>query len=268
MGLIANGFRDGGGLYWTSGATVSNNSYPSAQMANRARAGSLRNLTFGEGITTTKAGVPNGYRHPASWLMPMKAGALSTHNNLTGAGDFTDADAWAVKLAEAAISGDGSLTAFGGLIVQLIAAITGSGTVTNADVKAFLAAVADLSGSGDAAGTATGLGELIAALIGDGTLDSSILTGIGELDADLVVTGTGLSTANVAQAVWSALASANNEAGTMGEKLNSAGSGSSPVDIASAVLSAAQTTPIEANVKKINEVPVIGTGIVSDKWRA
>jgi hypothetical protein len=43
-----------------------------------------------------------------------------------------------------------------------------------------------------------------------------------------VVTGTGLTTGNVGQAVWAAIASANNTAGTMGEKLNDAGSGSNP----------------------------------------
>jgi hypothetical protein len=48
------------------------------------------------------------------------------------------------------------------------------------------------------------------------------------MEIDIVVTGAGLSTANVGQAVWAALAAANNNAGTMGEKLNDAGSASNP----------------------------------------
>lgn len=105
--------------------------------------------------------------------------------------------------------------------------MTGSGTVSAADIKAFLQLAAALTGSGVAAGSATGLGALIAALTGASSLGPT-LTGTGALDADLVVTGTGLTTANVGEAVWSALAAANNTAGTMGEKLNDAGSASNP----------------------------------------
>ena len=84
MGLVANGFRDSGGLYLTFGATVSNNAYASTLVGNRCLSGPKRNLTFGEGITTTLAGVPDGYTHPGSYLLPMKAGAMSSHNNVTG----------------------------------------------------------------------------------------------------------------------------------------------------------------------------------------
>jgi hypothetical protein len=57
---------------------------------------------------------------------------------------------------------------------------------------------------------------------------SPTLTGTGALDADIVVTGTGLTTANVGEAVWSAIAALNNTTGTMGEKLNDAGSAANP----------------------------------------
>lgn len=51
---------------------------------------------------------------------------------------------------------------------------------------------------------------------------------MGELAAALVVTGTGLTTANVGPAVWAAIATQNDTAGSMGEKLNDAGSASNP----------------------------------------
>jgi hypothetical protein len=197
-------------------------------------AGSYRNFYAGQGSMDAgvsiadKSGYPSGYRHPASWSMPIKPGGLSSRNEVTGTGTIS-ANAWAVKLAEAALSGQGGLTAFGSLIVQLIAALTGSGTISNADVKAFLAAVANLSGSGGVTvGDLEGLGALIAALVGSGTATGSTLSGTGALDADITVTGTGLSTANVGQAVWSALAAANNVTGTMGEKLNDAGAAGNP----------------------------------------
>lgn len=229
MGLLANNFRDTLGAFQTFGATATNNAYPSVALQNYARTAAGRNLTAGEGITSELVSLPSGNRHPSAWMLPQKAGALAARNTLTGSGGVTDADRWAVKLAEAALTGTGELTAIGGLIVQLIAAVTGSGTVTDANLQAFLAAVANLTGSGGVTDAdLEGLGALLAAIAGAGTLDTSALTGTGELAADLVVTGTGLSTANVGPAVWGALASSNNGAGTMGEKLNDAGSASNP----------------------------------------
>lgn len=190
-------------MFQTFGATASNNAYPGAHHANHHRTGAQRNLTAGQGITDDKVSLPSGNRHPSAWMMPQKAGALAARNTLTGSGRVSNANVWAVKLAQAAITGSGDLTAFGGLIVNLIAAITGSGTVSGANVQAFLAAVAALTGSGTvSAGTLTGLGELLADIEASGTAAGSTLTGLGELTADLVVTGTGLTTANVGAAVW------------------------------------------------------------------
>lgn len=229
MGLRANGYRDTAGLSRFFGATASNNAYPSAHHAQRARANAQRTLTSGEGIASQFVGVPYGYRHPGAWMLPTKAGALSTRNNVTGAGGVTDADAWSVKLAAAMLTGDGTLSATGGLIVQALAALAGSGGVSAGNLQAFLAAVASLTGSGGVTtGTLTAIGELLADLLGDGTLDDSTLTGLGALLADLTVTGSGLSTANVADAVWSALASANDAPGTMGALLANASSAGDP----------------------------------------
>jgi hypothetical protein len=206
MGLLANNFRDTLGAFQTFGATASNNAYPSATLQNHHRTAANRNLTAGEGITSELVAVPSGNRHPSAWVMPQQAGALAARNTLTGDGGITDADLWAVKLALADLTGSGELTAVGSLVVQLIAAITGSGTISAANLQAFLAAVANLTGSGGVTDAdLEGFGAMLAALAGDGTLDASVLTGVGELNADLVVTGTGLSTANVGQAVWSAL---------------------------------------------------------------
>lgn len=228
MGILANGFIGATGVYQTSGATVLNNAYPSARLANFARTGANRNITAGEGITSGLVSLPSGNRHPAAWMMPQKPGALAARNTVTGSGSAAAA-ALAVKLATADLTGSGALEAIGGLIVQLVADLVGSGDISDADLKAFLAAVASIGGSGGISDAeATGLGELIAELTGMGTTAGSTASGIGELTADLVVTGTGLSTANVGQAVWAAVAASNNSAGTMGEKLNDAGSASNP----------------------------------------
>jgi hypothetical protein len=171
----------------------------------------------------------NGYSGHYAWHMAPVAGGLSSCNALTGVGSIS-ASALAVKLAEAMLSGSGDVSsAIGSLIVQALASISGSGGISSANLQAFLQAVASLSGSGGVSSASlTGLGELIAAIAGTGTANGSTLTAIGQLVAFLTVTGTGLSTANVGEAVWSALAAANNTAGTMGEKLNDAGSASNP----------------------------------------
>lgn len=218
------------------------------------------NQSIGDGITSQVfSSVPSGYRPPSTWKMSYKNGAMSSYDELYGDGGIS-ADILAVKLAEAGLSGSGTLAAIGSLIVQLIADLDGSGEITEADVKAFLAAVASLSGSGDAGGSLQGLGQLISALIGSGSATGSTLTGVGELDADLVVTGTGLTTGNVGQAVWSALAAANNGVGTMGEKLNDAGSGSNPwTEIIESGLSAAEILRIVA-AALAGQVSGAGTG--------
>ncbi len=246
MGILANGFIGAFGVFQIQGGTVLNNAYPSTAMGNFARTGANRNITAGEGINSGLVSLPSGNRHPSAWMMPQKPGALAARNSVNGDGEVSDADVWAVKLASASITGSGALSATGGLIVQLVAAVTGSGAVSDADIKAFLQLAAAITATGGAAGAATGVGALIAALTGAGAV-ASTLTGTGALDADLVVTGTGLTTANVGPAVWAALAAANDGAGTMGEKLNDAGSGSNPwTEVIEAGYTAAQILRILA----------------------
>ena len=171
--------------------------------------------------------VPEGmFGSRACIIPPIDAGGMAA--DTAGEGDVSDADGWAVKLATAAIGGSGELTATGSLIVQLIAALTGTGGVSNADIKAFLQLAAALTGTGSVSATATGLGALIASLTGSGTTAGSTATGTGALSADIVVTGSGLTTAGIASAVWAAIATANDDPGTMGEKLNDAGGASNP----------------------------------------
>lgn len=169
----------------------------------------------------------HGYNTSAAWWQAKSSGGLASGYGTIGSGTIS-ADALAVKLAEAALSGDGTLTAVGGLIVQLIASVAGDGTISSANLQAFLTAAANLTGSGSITANRTALGALIAALTGSGDADGSTVTATGALDADITVTGTGLTTANVGPAVWASIAAANNTPGTMGEKLNDAGSAANP----------------------------------------
>lgn len=206
MGLLGNGFRHNLTGRITTATTSLDGCNASTAPAGRNLVAFRRNMLAGSAALDSRSSVPHGCRHPVAWLMPQVAGAMSSR--ILGDSSVSDADAWAVKLADAALTGSGDLTAFGGLIVQLIAAITGSGAVTNADVKAFLSAVASLTGSGTiSSAVRTGLGALLASVTGDGTATGSTLTGTGELDADIVAYGD-LTPEGIRDAVWAQIVEA------------------------------------------------------------
>lgn len=208
MGLLGNGFRHNLTGRITAATTSIDGGNAACLPASYNLTAFRRNMLVGSASLDSRSSVPDGCRHPVAWLMPQNAGALSARNTLTGEGDISDADAWSVKLADAALTGSGDLTAFGGLIVQLIAAITGSGTVTNGDIKAFLSAIASLTGSGTiSSAVRTGLGALLASVTGDGTATGSTLTGTGELDADIVAYGD-LTPEGIRDAVWAQIVEA------------------------------------------------------------
>jgi hypothetical protein len=122
--------------------------------------------------------------------------------------------------------GSSNFDATAALIVSMAAAFSGSGSMT-ASIVGRLNATCDMTGSGDLAADMTGIANAVIAMLGSGDLEATIAA-FGDMSIDIVVTGTGLSTSNVGQAVWAALAAANNNAGSMGEKLNDAGSASNP----------------------------------------
>lgn len=171
-----------------------------------------------------KSGIPDGYRPPYTWLLPLEAGALSSRNIIAGSGSLTASGAMGVN-GSAALTGSGSLTATGALIVSAVAALTGSGSLS-ANILAVLNAVAALTGSGTLAGAMTAKGALLAALAGIGSLSAPGYAR-GHMAAD-ISPFTELSPENLAASVWNAVAADYNAVGTMGEKLNDAGSGSNP----------------------------------------
>ena len=176
---------------------------------------------------TDRASIPEGHRHPGAWVMPRVAGGLSSRNYLQGEGEVTGSGALGRNIS-APLSGSGALSGTGSLIISMAAALSGSGALSGSAL-AYLNLAAALAGSGDIVGAIGALGNAQAALSGSGTAVGTFGGAtIGALIASITVTGTGLTTSNVGSAVWSALATANNDAGTMGELLNNAGAGANP----------------------------------------
>lgn len=158
----------------------------------------------GEAAWEAKSGVPDGYRPPYCWLIPLKDGGLAARNNVAGEGDILDLNLAGGKSATATLTGVGSLTATGALIISMVAALTGSGAVSNAAAQAFLSLAAALAGAGDLTGARTAIGHAAAALTASGTATATA-TALGTLAAEITVTGDLLTTANVGDAVWAVL---------------------------------------------------------------
>jgi hypothetical protein len=182
------------------------------------------------GGTAEKAGRPNGYSHPYSWLLPTKGGGLSAYNTIYGASNLSGQLAMG-RAIESALTGAGTITAAQlSLVVQFAAALSGVGTVSSATMAAASGLSAAISGSGSVSDAALGLIMSIEADITASGGASGSMSGLASIAADIAVTGDLLSTANVADAVWGALAAFQNNPGSMGEQLNNAGASGDPWD--------------------------------------
>lgn len=184
-----------------------------------------RAIAWGDQWNDGKSAVPVGYLSPQAWLLPIRTGGLSSFDRASGSATFTGAGALG-KNALADLVGSGALSGAGQLVVSAVAALVGEGSISLADLRAFLQATADLSGSGALAADADALGWLLADLVGQGAV-SAPPYGVGHMEAS-ILPFTELSPAALASAVWSAVAADNNDTGTMGEKVNDAGSASNP----------------------------------------
>jgi hypothetical protein len=163
------------------------------------------NFAVGEATTaqTKLAAIPSGNSPPVTWIPPFTAGGLAARREIAGAGAIVPFALLAGRNIEAALEGTGAIASVGELIILLEAALSGSGALT-AQAEAFLQLAAALSGTGDVAGAINALAHAVAAIVGTGNVDATIKA-LGSLEAALVVTGTGLSTANVGEAVWNYL---------------------------------------------------------------
>lgn len=154
---------------------------------------------FTGGAMSLNAAVPFGYLPPDVYLLPLRAGGMSS-SQLLGLGGLSGAAAGG-RNGEATLSGSGDLSATGQLIVSAVATLVGSGAIDNADCKAYLNAAATLAGDGNLTGAAIALGFAAAELAGSAGANVT-LRAEGELGAAITVAGEGLTAASVASAVW------------------------------------------------------------------
>lgn len=201
--------------------------------SNFNKSGRNRNGFYVDQATTALKlyAVPSGYYPPYTWLIPQGAGGIGSTQQIFGIGATSSpnlAGGWNL-LSIAGYGGSGDITsAVGSLIVSAVASLTGSGTIATADLLAFLNAVATVTGSGDITTAAlAALAWFNAALSSSGDITSATPYATGTLAAD-ILSYTSLTSEGVRDKVWQALATEFNESGTMGQKLNAAGTAGDP----------------------------------------
>jgi hypothetical protein len=196
---------------------------PGLEIAFRNRGDSM-NRYVGETWLKT-AGTPDGYG--IIGLVPaIKSGAMSamaTVATVSGAGDLLSGGPMIGAGAVSTFTGDGN--------ASLIVSLTGDGTMTFSSPGVVLKLTIGLTGSGTI--SFTGLAGLALIVPFEGTGTVANLSGVSDLRGFLSMVGewtpySTLSPESLASSVWSALATANDSPGTMGEKMNGAGSAGNP----------------------------------------
>lgn len=195
------------------GGTVS-----SGDAANWNKPGMLRSRSVG--LAGKQASIPLGFDDSSAWFYPRTVGGMVVRAD--GGGDL-DANLVPTLAMAMDLTGAGSLSATAALAVSMIAAMAGDGALT-ANITGIVAASVSLSGAGNLNASMGAIADMLVDMIGQGSLAATIAA-YGNMSVDIVVTGAGLTTSNVGEAVWSAIAAANNEPGTMGDLLNAAGGG-------------------------------------------
>ena len=205
------------------------------------------------------AAIPSGTTPPYSLYIAQKSGMIASFTDLNANGSIEGQINSGINILANLDATISTTLAELGLIVSLLADLTASGTLTAAD----LAAVANLSASITASGTITtaDLGAIVSLLADLNAAGNLVANNFATalLEAN-ISSNTELSPQSLASAVWSATAADFNENGTMGEKLNDAGSASNPwTEVIESGLTAAEIMRIILAVQT-GKTTIVDTG--------
>lgn len=180
------------------------------------------------------SGTPYGHLHPSSWTLPLKPGALASRNeaNIIFAANGNAAQGLAAQ-------GSTNIVFEGAGNGQAVASAVGSASIV---FQSSALGVAPINAAGNANILFTGSATLNApASMASNTAISFTATAQTFANGFIIAAPISqeLTPDQIATAVWSAVAAGNNAIGTMGEKLNDAGSAGNPW----AALISENTTP-------------------------
>lgn len=193
------------------------------------KSGPRRNAFLGETRSyIPQSAVPDTYSPPYCWTIAIDPGGIGCRYEARGTGEIS-ANLAQGKNCEATLAGVGAITPPSlSMLVQLACTLLGEADLT-ADMVGTVNMAATLAGGGDIDGALGAIAFCVATLTGTGTIDpSSQSYGIAHMSAEIYVNAGTASTAELAAAVWEALAADFDSAGTMGEKLNAAGTAGDP----------------------------------------
>lgn len=168
---------------------------------------------------------PTGTEPSYSRVFAPKGGEMSTTTSIYGTGSLTSPLSMGITMS-ADLSGTSDLTVAVGLITSIQAALSGTGDLS-VNLSLTLDLAAALIGSGDVSAALNLLIPLEAALSGSGALTLD-LKGNADMASNIYVNQSDATVEQIVNGVWNAVASQYNVSGTMGEKLNAAGTAGDP----------------------------------------
>lgn len=223
---------------------------------------------IGQGGFSKQTSLPDGNYPPIIWRLPLKAGAITSRYRLSGecslvyngvlgypasidiigTGTINNAEGSLLAYLISTLIGSGTLSGdtVGGLLILLdlvgsgildgtlsdgitrediLADLVGQGLLTS-DIAGGVSLSSDFIGNADLVGALGALAGAVCDIISSGELSGSI-SAKGFLYAD-ITPFTSLSPESLAASVWNSVAAQFNNSGTMGNKLNSAGSAGDP----------------------------------------
>lgn len=196
MGLLSNGYRHmlKGRMF---GATALNGANPSVLPVRFRQAAPIRNQMIGEGIESNYAARPAGHLHPSAWMMPQKAGGISSRNEANIAFGMTGSGSLGKNASGTAAIIFG-LSGTGGLI----SSASGTAAIVFGTSGALFASKAVAGTAGvtlDSTGTIVGIGHTGGSA---GTALNATWTpyAIGWIEGTTAEAG--LTTTGIANAVW------------------------------------------------------------------
>lgn len=169
---------------------------------------------------------PTGTNPPYSLIMGDKGTLLVSSNTITGEGEMTSGLAMGRTIAST-LEGTGTISAANlSLIIQLACSdLIGTGALT-ASMSGLVQMASTMAGTGQLTSALQLLAFVVSNMSGTGAITAT-LRGTATLEADITPFTT-LSPENLAASVWNSLAASFNSVGTMGEKMNDAGSAANP----------------------------------------
>jgi hypothetical protein len=191
--------------------------------------GLTRNRFYGENWlpgTADRFGVPSAYASPYAWTLPPHSGGIGCNTGMAGASTLTGNGALGMNM-EMTIAGFGEISNLNmGLIISAILSISGIGGLT-ASMTGALNASMTMAGQGNMSGAIGALANMVMQAEGQGQM-TALMTAKGNMTMDIYVNQSTATVNELVAGVWNALAADFNDSGTMGNKLNGAGSAGDP----------------------------------------